>query len=43
MFESVGIAKSSGVVTALVMGASFLPTVFLQWQGKRWHASVVEK
>ncbi|KAJ1713953.1 hypothetical protein G4B11_010183 [Aspergillus flavus] len=38
MFETVGIAKSSGVVAALVMGVSFLPTVYLQWQGKRWHA-----
>lgn len=35
MFESVGIAKSSGVVTALIMGASFFPTVFLHLQGHR--------
>jgi hypothetical protein len=35
MFDSVGIAKSSGVVTALIMGCSFFPTVYLQWQGKR--------
>lgn len=38
MFESVGIAASAGVVTALIMGASFFPTVFLQWQGKRWYS-----
>ena len=37
MFNSVGIAASSGVVAALIMGASFFPTVFLQWQGKRWY------
>ncbi|KAL2817045.1 MFS multidrug transporter [Aspergillus cavernicola] len=35
MFDSVGIAKSSGVVMALIMGASFFPTVFLHWRGAR--------
>jgi hypothetical protein len=35
MFESVGIANSSGVVTALIMGVSFFPTVFLHLQGHR--------
>lgn len=39
MFESVGIAASAGVVAALIMGASFFPTVFLQLQGKRWHVN----
>lgn len=34
MFESVGTAESSGVVTALIMGVSFFPTVFLHWRGK---------
>lgn len=42
MFESVGIAASAGVAAALIMGASFLPTVYLQWQGKRWHANTDE-
>ncbi|KAL4866915.1 hypothetical protein BDV12DRAFT_198766 [Aspergillus spectabilis] len=42
MFESVGIAKSSGVVTALIMGASFFPTAFLHWQGHRWRKSGVK-
>ncbi|KAJ5316379.1 hypothetical protein N7476_006686 [Penicillium atrosanguineum] len=37
MFDSVGIAASSGVVAALIMGASFFPTLFLQFQGKRWY------
>lgn len=37
MFDSVGISASSGVVAALIMGASFLPTVFLQWKGKKWY------
>ena len=38
MFESVGIAKSSAIVTALIMGCSFFPTVYLQWQGKRLYS-----
>ncbi|KAJ5091132.1 hypothetical protein NUU61_006002 [Penicillium alfredii] len=38
MFESVGIAASSGVITALIMGVSFIPTVILHWQGRRWYA-----
>jgi hypothetical protein len=37
MFESVGIANSSGIVTALIIGVSFLPTALLHWQGQRWH------
>ncbi|KAJ5230768.1 hypothetical protein N7489_011476 [Penicillium chrysogenum] len=37
MFESVGIANSSGVVTALIVGASFIPTMLLHWKGNRWH------
>ncbi|KAF7716597.1 MFS-type Multidrug transporter [Penicillium ucsense] len=37
MFESVGIANSSGIVAALLMACSFLPTVYLQWQGKRFY------
>eukprot|EP00136_Aspergillus_niger_P001056 XP_001389854.2 MFS multidrug transporter [Aspergillus niger CBS 513.88] len=36
MFDTVGIAKSSGVVTALLMGVSFIPTVILQWRGQKW-------
>ncbi|KAK1141067.1 hypothetical protein N8T08_009640 [Aspergillus melleus] len=39
MFESVGIANSSGVITALIMGVSFIPTALLHWQGHRWHAA----
>ncbi|RLL93220.1 hypothetical protein CFD26_101575 [Aspergillus turcosus] len=33
MFEKVGVARSAGVVTALIMGVSFLPTVLLHWRG----------
>lgn len=39
MFDSVGIAKSSGIVTALIIGASFIPTMLLHWKGNRWHRS----
>lgn len=35
MFEHVGIAASSGVIAALIMGASFIPTALLQWAGGR--------
>jgi hypothetical protein len=35
MFERVGIARSAGVVTALIMGVSFLPTALLHWKGER--------
>ncbi|KAL4798014.1 major facilitator superfamily domain-containing protein [Aspergillus venezuelensis] len=42
MFESVGIANSSGVVTALIMGASFFPTVYLHLRGHRWRKGVME-
>ncbi|KAJ5404437.1 hypothetical protein N7509_004308 [Penicillium cosmopolitanum] len=38
LFDSVGIAASAGVAAALIMGASFFPTVYLQLQGKKWHA-----
>ncbi|KAJ5917163.1 hypothetical protein N7466_010717 [Penicillium verhagenii] len=38
LFDSVGIAKSSGVVAALIMGASFIPTAILQWKGEKWYS-----
>jgi hypothetical protein len=36
MFETVGIAPSAGVASALVVVASVIPTIFLQWRGKIW-------
>lgn len=39
MFDGVGIAKSSGVITALIMGCSLFPIVYVQWQGKRLYNS----
>lgn len=36
MFTHVGVAKSAGVTTALMMGCSFIPTIFLQWRGHQW-------
>ncbi|KAF7182849.1 hypothetical protein CNMCM7691_002593 [Aspergillus felis] len=35
MFEKVGIARSAGVVAALIMGVSFVPTALLHWKGER--------
>ena len=37
MFEQVGIAASAGIIVALIAGVSFLPTIFLHWQGRRFH------
>jgi hypothetical protein len=33
MFANVGIANSAGVAVAVFVGASVLPTLFLQWKG----------
>lgn len=38
LFDSVGIAKSSGVVTAMIMVVDFFPTIYLQLQGAKWHS-----
>ncbi|KAJ5273629.1 hypothetical protein N7478_008754 [Penicillium angulare] len=37
LFDSVGLAKSSGVVTAMIMVASFFPTVLMHWKGSKWY------
>jgi hypothetical protein len=36
MIENVGLAESSGVTTALIVGVSIIPTAFLQWRGSSW-------
>ncbi|PYI16155.1 MFS multidrug transporter [Aspergillus japonicus CBS 114.51] len=36
LFDSVGVAESSGVVVALIVGASVLPTVWVHWRGGRY-------
>jgi hypothetical protein len=36
MFTNVGVAKSAGVTTALLIGASVIPTALLQWRGQIW-------
>ena len=38
MFENVGIAKSSGITTAMIVVGSVIPTILIQWQGKKWRA-----
>ena len=35
MFTNVGVAKSAIVTTVLVMGVSFIPTMFIQWKGAK--------
>jgi hypothetical protein len=39
MFTSVGVAASSGVAAALIVGVSILPTLFIQWRGERYRST----
>lgn len=36
MFETVGVAASAGVASALLIGVSVIPTIFLHRRGKIW-------
>ncbi|OJI96868.1 hypothetical protein ASPVEDRAFT_258295 [Aspergillus versicolor CBS 583.65] len=36
MLESVGFYGSNGIIIALLVGGSVIPTLLLQWQGHRW-------
>ena len=36
MFATVGIAQSSGVVVAMIVVVSVIPTIFLHWRGLHW-------
>jgi Major Facilitator Superfamily. len=36
MFENVGVAPSAGIGSALIVGCSVIPTIFLQWRGRGW-------
>ncbi|KAE8152438.1 major facilitator superfamily domain-containing protein [Aspergillus avenaceus] len=40
MFETVGVAASSGVGCALIVGVSVIPTLCLQWMGRNWRPDV---
>ncbi|KAI0140457.1 MFS general substrate transporter [Xylariaceae sp. FL1272] len=37
LLKNVGLVGSIGVTTALMVGASVVPTALLQWKGKMWH------
>ncbi|KAL1968706.1 hypothetical protein VTN77DRAFT_1532 [Rasamsonia byssochlamydoides] len=39
MFTNVGVANSSGVATALIVGVSVIPTLLLQWRGQTWRGA----
>ena len=39
MFTSVGVAASSGVAAALIIGVSIFPTLFIQWRGEHYRTS----
>lgn len=40
LLTNVGLVKSLGVIIALIVGASVLPTLLLQWKGKIWRKIV---
>jgi hypothetical protein len=40
MIESIGLDGSAGITTALMVGASVLPTIVLQWRGR--HQQITE-
>lgn len=40
MFESVGVAASSGVGVALIVGISVVPTFLLHWKGRVWRGDL---
>jgi hypothetical protein len=41
MIENVGLYASAGIVTALIVVGSIIPSVFLQWKGRSFrHAKL---
>ncbi|KAI3342594.1 major facilitator superfamily domain-containing protein [Ustulina deusta] len=36
LIANVGLVASTGVITALIIGGSFLPTMLVQWKGRAW-------
>lgn len=36
MFTNVGLKGSAGVVSALMVGVSIIPTIFLHFKGRKW-------
>ncbi|KIM94313.1 hypothetical protein OIDMADRAFT_45739 [Oidiodendron maius Zn] len=36
MFTSVGLSNSAGIVAALIVGISVIPTLLLRWRGQTW-------
>lgn len=40
MFKDVGVAASSGVGVALIVGISVIPTLLLQWMGSSWRPPI---
>ncbi|KAJ5542232.1 Major facilitator superfamily domain general substrate transporter [Penicillium sp. DV-2018c] len=39
MFETAGIGPSAGIMSAMVVVASVLPTILLHWHGKLWRSA----
>ena len=42
MFAKVGVAASSGVGVALIVGVSVIPTLLLHWRGRLWRQAQME-
>lgn len=38
MLETVGIAASAGIATAMIVVVSVIPTAFVHWRGKVWRS-----
>lgn len=36
MFNRLGLANSAGILAALIMGVSVIPTLLLHWHGQTW-------
>jgi hypothetical protein len=36
MIKNIGFGASAGVSTAMIVAVSILPTILLQWKGRRW-------
>lgn len=39
MFTNLGLSKSAAVAAALLIGVSIIPTLIVQFMGKRWRPS----
>lgn len=43
MIANVGLVKSIGIIAALIIAVSMLPTLVLQWKGSLWRKNTQEE